>query len=352
MQQEPGDFGRHVSVNRAYKDTLFRDLFGNPDRKEYTLSLYNALAGTHYVDTEALELTTIEGILYLGYKNDVSFVLAEDMVLWEHQSTPNPNMPVRGLMYFAQLYRRYIDASDQSELSSRRLELPTPRYYVFYNGTSERPEREVLRLSDSFGGRAGDVEVTVTVLNVNEGKNSDIMDACRELRGYAHLTALFREFVATKGPRAAMDAAVDSCVHDGFLVDYLRLRRSEVIDMLLTQWKEEEYHELLRREAYEDAYEEARKEVYGEAFAKGRTDGFEKGREDGFEKGREDGYAKGQEYGLAEGFTRGAEDERARLLERARELVSGGKVSAEAAAAILEISPDELADAVGAGTEV
>lgn len=250
----------------------------------------------------------------MGYRNDVSFVIGGDTMLWEHQSTTNPNMPLRGLMYFALLYRRYLDSTDQSELSSRLVLLPTPRYYVFYNGTDDRPDREALLLSGSFVNGSGDVEVAVTVLNVNEGQNDGIMESCEALRGYEHLTALYRAFAATMEPRDAMDAAIDACIADSYLVDYLKLRRSEVLDMLLAQWKEEEYRKLLRQEAAEDGYDE--------------------------------GFARGEEEGLTAGFARGEESARAcaraETLEHVAKAVRDGELGLSAAASIFGFTEEEV----------
>ena len=160
--REPG-----ATPNRNYKDTVFRDLFGSPERKANALELYNALNGTDYDDPDALELTTLDDVIYLNVKNDVSFLLADEMVLWEHQSTPNPNMPLRGLLYIARLLSAYIDREHLDIYYAKPVQIPTPRYVVFYIGEKERPEREVLRFSDLCAGVDPDVEVTCEVVNVN-----------------------------------------------------------------------------------------------------------------------------------------------------------------------------------------
>ena len=149
----------------------------------------SALAGTSYGDADELELTTLEDVIYMNVKNDVSFVVGDEMALFEHQSTANPNMPLRGLAYFGRLYSAHVERNGLNPYGAKLVELPAPRYVVFYNGAGERPDREVLRLSDAFGGRPADVEVTATVLNVNEGRNAAIMEACEALRGYAHFIA-------------------------------------------------------------------------------------------------------------------------------------------------------------------
>ena len=116
--------------NRRYKDTVFRDLFGSEERKENALSLYNALNGTHHDDPAELELTTLDGVLYMGLRNDVSLLVGDDLSLWEQQSTRNPNMPQRGLKYFARLYAAHVERNGLNEYGTRLLALPTPRFVL------------------------------------------------------------------------------------------------------------------------------------------------------------------------------------------------------------------------------
>ncbi len=201
-------------ANRKVKDSVFRDLFGSPERKENALSLYNAINDSSYDDPSQLELTTIEGVIYMGHKNDVSFLLEDELVLWEHQSTFNPNMPLRSLSYFASLYDKYLAKLKLDAYGTRLITLPTPRYFVFYNGTANRPSKETLRLSNAFRNGPGDLEVMATVLNINEGFNRQIMEACDALRGYAHLVSLIRSFGATMNLDDAIHAAVQQCIAD------------------------------------------------------------------------------------------------------------------------------------------
>ena len=146
-------------VKRDYKDSLFCHLFGDERRKGNALQLYNALAGTSYADPEDIELTTIGDAVFLGRKNDVSFLVGDDMVLWEHQSTHNPNMPLRGLHYFSRLYTKLVTLRELDLYGTRRLQLPTPRYVVFYFGAEDRPDVETMRgLPDrAQGGGRGHV---------------------------------------------------------------------------------------------------------------------------------------------------------------------------------------------------
>ena len=240
------------TVTRAYKDTVFKDLFGSEERKEYTLSLYNALAGTDYDDPSILELTTLSDVIYLNVRNDVSFLIGDETVLWEHQSTRNPNMPLRGLIYFGRLFARYVEERGLNVYGSRLLRLPTPRFVVFYNGAGDAPAEGRLRLSDSFASE-GDVEVCARVVNINAGSGAEALKRCEPLAGYAELVARVRKNGATMEFSKAVDTAVSSCIQDGVLSSYLTPRRAEVKDMFMTEYDEDRVHEWYRQEGREEA---------------------------------------------------------------------------------------------------
>ena len=172
-----------MAANREYKDRLFRLLFGREEYKENMLSLYNALNQTHYTDTDDMTITTMDDVIYVGMKNDVSFILADYINLWEQQSSYNPNMPLRGLLYFSKLYNSHVERNRLNLYGTRLVKLPTPKYVVLYNGTEDRPEVEKLRLSDAFihDDNSGEFQWTATVLNINPGKNDDLLKACPAL---------------------------------------------------------------------------------------------------------------------------------------------------------------------------
>ena len=291
-----------TAIKTTYKDSLFCHLFGSEDRKANALELYNALTETAHTDPDELELTTIGDVIFLGLKNDVSFLIDDEMVLWEHQSTHNPNMPLRGLHYFSRLYTKLVEQRRLDLYGTSILQLPTPRYVVFYFGERNRPEREVMRLSDSFTSGPGDLEVTATVLNCNEGRNRSIMEACETLRGYAHLVALERtnrrelHMLAQDAARAA----VSQCIEDGFLVGYLTEHRAEVEDMLFTIQDEERamqvHWEAVEREARERGMEQGMKQ----GMEQGMKQGMKQGMEDGITKGRKEGVAEGRKEGVLE----------------------------------------------------
>ena len=215
-------------VNEQHKDRLFKFLFGNPENRAWTLSLYNAVNGSAYEDPEEIQFNTLENVVYMRMRNDVSFIVMSEMNLWEHQSTFNPNMPMRFFIYSARLYERYIAGSEYYPYSSTLQPAPRPRCVCFYNGTAEQPERQVLRLSDAFGGE-GDIEVNVTMLNVNYGKNKKLMEACQPLREYAWLVDAVRRYrQETKNLEAAVDQAIDEMPEEYVIRSFLAVNRAEV----------------------------------------------------------------------------------------------------------------------------
>ena len=124
-----------------YKDRLFSFLFGNEAHKEWTLSLYNAINGTQYDNPDDISIETIRQVLYMGMHNDVAFIIADQLSLYEQQSTFNPNMPLRMLEYTANLFEKYIKREALNKYGHRQIMLPVPRLVVFYNGTEERRTR-------------------------------------------------------------------------------------------------------------------------------------------------------------------------------------------------------------------
>ena len=140
---------RNYKINREYKVTVFSKLFG--EDKENALSLYNAVNNSNYTNVDDLIFTTLDDVVYMKMKNDVSFLFDKTLSLYEHQSTYNPNMPLRGFLYFADLYRQLIKNNEQI-YSKNIVKIPTPKYIVFYNGSmKDMPESvKELHLSDAF----------------------------------------------------------------------------------------------------------------------------------------------------------------------------------------------------------
>ena len=244
-----------VKVNRVYKDRLFRLIFSS---KEELLALYNAVRGTQYKDAEALEITTLDDVLYMGMKNDLSFLLDDVLNLYEHQSTYCPNMPLRGVFYLADIYRKYVDASGGDLYGSRRLMLPLPQYLVFYNGTAQLPDRMVLKLSESYylpEGLAAEpsLECSALMLNINLGHNRELMDNCRKLWEYAVFVERIRERLAAgEQLEDAVKQVVDICMKEGVLADILRTQRAEVEELMWAEFNEERFIAKEKEYSWED----------------------------------------------------------------------------------------------------
>jgi hypothetical protein len=241
------------TVNREHKDRLFIRLFGYADMKENALSLYNALNGTAYDDADAMEVYTLEDVVYMRAKNDAAYIVDKHfLTLWEQQSTYNPNMPLRGLIYFANLYSKYVENSEQNIYGKRLLKIPAPQYVVFYNGIEERPPMEELKLSDAFMQpvKAGNYEWTATVYNLNTGKNDTILDKCKPLADYMELINRIRRnqkegYIIEE----AVDLAVESCIRDDILSEYLKGHRAEARNMCITEFNQESYERDIRAES-------------------------------------------------------------------------------------------------------
>lgn len=248
---------KDVKVQRNYKDTMFRMVFRE---KTNLLSLYNALNGTSYTDVDDLEITTLENAVYMNYKNDISFVFDFELMLYEHQSTVNPNMPLRDLIYVTEVLQERI--KDANLYSSSLIPLPTPRFVVFYNGTTPQPERQTLQLSDAYVKKQGnpDLELTVTVYNINWGNNHELMEACSLLGDYARYVEQVRIFAKEMTFPEAVEQAVDYCIQNGILADFLSGNRAEAIAMSIFEYNEEQHLRSEREQAYKSGRDEGIKE--------------------------------------------------------------------------------------------
>ncbi len=247
----------YVTANKKHKDRLFRLIFGSEENKENILSLYNALNGTDYTDAGQIEITTIDDVLYMGLKNDVSFILVSEMNLFEHQSTYNPNMPLRGFWYFGRLYEKYTKQNGLDAYGKNLVRIPTPRYIVFYNGDADCADVTHLKLSDSFMTDDADgFEWTATMLNINKGHNKDLMEKCLALKEYSDLIALIREYRKYTGLDEAIDRAVKEACRWKCLGHFLTGHRSEVRHMILSEYDEELHERTCREEGRQEGKEE------------------------------------------------------------------------------------------------
>ncbi len=247
----------------TYKDRVFRMLFKDRNR---LLELYNALNDTDYKSYEDLEVNILDNALYIKIRNDVSFVIDGDICLYEHQSTYCPNMPLRGLLYLSDLYRKILVNVDLS--SSRRITIPTPHYVVLYNGKERKKEKFIQKLSDSYEGSMkgedkdkGCMELIVQTLNINLGQNEDLLRKSPSLYGYSYFVAAVRRNMESMELLEATESAVKECIEKDILKDFFLEQRSEVVAMSIYEYNEE----YIRRTLLEDGYADGRRKGLTEA---------------------------------------------------------------------------------------
>ena len=250
-----------IPQNREYKDRLFKLIFGrdNEQSKKWRLELYNALNDSHYTDPDALELNTIENVIYLTMKNDISFLIDNQMTLFEQQSTYNPNMPLRGLMYFAQLYQMHLSKTGKTLHRSSLVKIPSPQFIVFYNGIKECPDTVKLRLSDSFENPItnGEFEWTATMININKNHNESLQKKCEPLYNYTQYVSRISENKKNGMPaKQAINEAVDWAINKNLLNGLFKTQKEEVLGMSLTEFDEEEFKRDMRNEGREEGREE------------------------------------------------------------------------------------------------
>ena len=249
-------------ANREYKSDVFSMLLEDRAR---ALDVYNAMAGTAYTDPEIIEVHTLESGVSLTVHNDASFVVSMDSVLniYEHQSTYNPNMPLRELIYFVTIIKKLVE--NRYLLSHKLVKIPTPKFAVFYNGEKTRPEREVLKLSDAYENRSDEpqLELMCTVYNINPGNNEDLKKRSQTLREYMIFVGYVNENLAkaNKGEKdyeAAIRDAVNRCIAEDILKDFLLERGEDVQKIMMFDLTYEKQMENAKREWYNDGVEEGR----------------------------------------------------------------------------------------------
>ena len=268
----------NLKLNREYKDALFKFIFGNEERKEYTLSLFNALNGTYYDDPSEVKLVTLEDVLFISIKNDVAFILSDTLNLYEQQSTWNPNMPLRLLSYLTKEYEKYVNENDLTLYSTKLIRLPTPKCVCFYNGKDKHEAIEILRLSDMFKGN-GNVELEVTVYNLNEEQPS--LKGCSALMEYSYFVnemAKNRKKYATL--ELAMDVTLKEMSKEYSIYELLMKERGAVMSILETEYNEKAYGKTRYDEGYDEGVQAG--------IVQGMVQGIEKGLEQGLEQGKQD----------------------------------------------------------------
>lgn len=238
-----------LPVNRIYKDRLYKMIFND---KSELLKLYNAINGTHYDDPAMLTITTLDNAIYMTMENDLSFIIDMRLALYEQQSTVNPNLPLRFLMYIADIYSAYV--KDMNIYSSKKLQIPLPSFVIFYNGVQSQPDRAEFLLSELFHPTSNEpaLELKAVMLNINKGHNQELMNACHTLRDYSEYVARIRTYSGKMPLADAVEKTITECIQENILQDFLLKNRAEAKAMSIYEYDEEKTMRMFRKETLED----------------------------------------------------------------------------------------------------
>jgi len=240
-------------VNKKYKDNVFCLLF---DNEEKAVELYNAIKGTNYEPGDIV-MNTLQNPLFVGLQNDVSFTVEDKFViLIEHQSSINPNMPLRFLLYIAQIYELLIEKD--SIYREKLMSIVKPEFYVMYNGESDYPEKVTLKLSDLFKVDYGEnvLELTVTVYNVNKGYNKNILGRSRTLDEYAIFIKKAREYRnCGLEAKEALAMAVKDCIKEDILREFMEKYGGDIVSILSREFNMDDFVRVRTEEIKEDMAE-------------------------------------------------------------------------------------------------
>lgn len=238
-----------LPVNRIYKDRLYKMIFND---KSELLKLYNAINGTHYDDPAMLTITTLDNAIYMTMENDLSFIIDMRLALYEQQSTVNPNLPLRFLMYITDIYSAYT--KDMNIYGSKKVQIPLPSFVIFYNGVKSQPDRTEFLLSELFHPTTDQpaLELKAVMLNINKGHNQELMNACHTLRDYSEYVARIRTYSAEMPLTDAVEKAITECIHENILRDFLLKNRAEAKAMSIYEYDEKKTLRMFREEGYED----------------------------------------------------------------------------------------------------
>jgi hypothetical protein len=256
-------------MNRKYKDSVFIKLFSNVHNLR---ELYNALAGTNYKEDTEIVINTLKDTLFQEQLNDISFIIEDKLVvLIEHQSTMNQNMPLRSFIFGARLYENWLGKMDKAAIHrSKRIIIPNMEFFMIYNGQAEQPDYQELKLSDGFVNRDKPInpEVIVKAYNINHGRNTELLNQSQTLREYAVFVAKVRELMG-KNPagknksekKKVLQEAVKWCIDQDILKAFIEEHGTEVTNMLMAEWNWDDYVMVKQEEAVEDALEEVREQL-------------------------------------------------------------------------------------------
>jgi predicted transposase/invertase (TIGR01784 family) len=246
-----------MKAKRTYRDSLFRKYFND---KRRLLSLYNALEGTDYTNPREIKITTLKGVFFNDFKNDISFQIKDEyIVLLEHQSTPNANMPLRCLFYINNLYRNYVNP--ELIYKEKLVKIPTPKFFVFYNGEKDEPDKQLMKLSDAFTNENGGMELEVTAYNINYARNKALLEKCQSLKEYSIFVEQVKQNMQT-GDRLkkAVEKAIAYCMEHNVMEKFIKEYGKEMYDMVNMKWDIRTAKKVWCEEAREEGREKGREE--------------------------------------------------------------------------------------------
>ena len=266
---------KEIKVNPENKDRVFRLIFGGTE-KSWMLSLYNAVNGSDYRNPDDITVTTLDDVIYYNMKNDVSFLIADTMNFVEHQSTINPNMPLRMLMYAGRVYSEYVHSHGMDINRGSLQRIPAPRLVVFYNGERFTEDKVILKLSDAFlNGQRGDLEAEVTMLNINYGRNKELMGRCRPLSDYSLFVSTVRQCLSEgKTMKDAVHLAIAGLADDSPIKKHLTDMEAQVVFNCLTEFNAELHDKSMRDDGRQEGREEGRAEAITETARRMLADGL------------------------------------------------------------------------------
>ncbi len=239
--------------NREVKNSAFTTFFGEPENAS---ELYAALGDTK-VSPEDITYVTLEGVLFIARKNDLAFTVKNRvLVISEHQSTINENMPLRDLLYLGRTLEKLLD--EKNLYRRKMISIPTPEFYVFYNGDDPFPTEKILRLSDAYLDKTEHpmLELEVKVININLSSGHRLLKECRPMYEYSWFIQQIKDYLADGWSRDdAIAQAVRDCLDEGIMAEFMQEHGTEAVNMLYTQWNWDDAMEVEREEAYEDGVE-------------------------------------------------------------------------------------------------
>lgn len=237
---------------REYKSDVFSMLLSEPT---YALDVYNALNDSHHTDPDKVQIKKLEKGILLSMYNDASFLLDSYLNLYEHQSSYNPNMPLRQLIYYVHILLDIIKENRYNLYGTKKINIPTPRFIVFYNGLENRPEIEEMHLSDAYTHKEDfyQLNLTCTVYNINPGMNPNLIKISKVLGGYTIFVEKVRKYEGLNTQlQNAIERAIEECINEDILTDFFKEHRVEVTRQAMLDFTFERQLELERRDRYEE----------------------------------------------------------------------------------------------------